>query len=96
MVIGTQWRRVTLISHSGHKDVMNYSLYWNFRVEENSQVNGCYFFPGQSWGVLRGPDVNLDFSTTTFVIPRNPVLNDPGKTASSESSSDSSETYQDA
>ena len=34
---------------------------------------GCYLFPGQSWGVLRGPDLHLDLTNATFVNPALPL-----------------------
>ena len=63
------WQRARLISHAGKKSLQHGSLYWNLSGVDDSWNMGCYLFQGQSWGVLRGPDLDIDFSNATFFYP---------------------------
>ena len=55
LVQGQYWCKVILDSHSGDQDEFQGSLYWNYSDPDGSNPTGSYLFPGQSWGVLRGP-----------------------------------------
>ena len=67
------WQRARLVSHAGKKSLRNGSLYWNISGIDDMWTMGCYLFPGQSWGVLRGPDLHLDLTNATFVNPALPL-----------------------
>ena len=71
LVQGQYWCKVILDSHSGDQDEFQGSLYWNYSDPDGSNPTGSYLFPGQSWGVLRGPwkDVT-DFSSVQIVLPQ--------------------------
>ena len=63
------WQRARLLSHAGKRSLKNGSLYWNISGIDDKWTMGCYLFPGQSWGVLRGPDKYMDLTNATFVNP---------------------------
>ena len=68
LVQGDSWSKVTLTSHSGHRDAQNHSLYWNYEALDGSHPEGGYLFPGQAWGVLRNEFVNVDLSSVKIVL----------------------------
>ena len=81
LVVGDNWVKVQLNSHSGTSDAYGGSLYWNYTSEDGSYQNGGYLLPGQSWGVLRGADRDIDLEETSIVLPaghasRNDLLMD--------------------
>ena len=64
------WEKVMLNSHTGRKRAKDGSFYWNYSSLDGSNPTGGYLYPGQSWGVLRGKDVGVDFSSVNIVIPQ--------------------------
>ena len=64
------WQRATLVSHAGKKSLKNGSLYWNLSGLDDNWTIGCYLLPGQSWGVLRGSDINLDLDSVRLICPK--------------------------
>ena len=70
LVHGDSWCKVILHSHTGVKDVLNGSLYWNYYLADGSHFTCGYLFPGESWGVLRGGDRYLDISQVNIVLPQ--------------------------
>ena len=69
LVQGDTWQKVILHSHSGVSDAQAGSLYWNYSLEDGSNLTGGYLFPGESWGVLRGEEKDLDISLAEIIIP---------------------------
>ena len=69
LVVGDNWLKVELNSHSGTSDAYGGSLYWNYTSEDGSYQNGGYLLPGQSWGVLRGADKDIDVAETSIILP---------------------------
>jgi hypothetical protein len=69
LVQGDAWCKVVLSSHSGHKDVKDQSLYWNYAALDGSKTTGSYLFPGDSWGVLRDDDAQVDLSQVDIELP---------------------------
>ena len=67
--------RYCFSSHSGLKDAKDHSLYWNYAALDGSNPTGSYLFPGESWGVLREEDAQVDLSTVNIVLPGQPVVN---------------------
>ena len=63
------WNKARLVSHTGTRDLSNHSLYWNFDDVDGKWQDGGYLFPGQSWGVLRGADADVDISLANIVVP---------------------------
>ena len=63
------WCRAILRSHSGHRDVKNGSLYWNYSDPDNKDLRGSYLFPGESWAVLRDSNLNVDLVNTSIILP---------------------------
>ena len=82
LVQGDSWCKVVLISHSGHKDALQDSLYWNYSALDGSNPTGSYLFPGQAWGVLRGDLSHVDLSVMDIIMP-------PTTTVAAEASVDS-------
>ena len=77
------WCKVILHSHTGRRDAMNHSLYWNYSALDGSRPAGGYLFPGQAWGVLRNELVDLDLSKVDIILPdENP--NNPAITTNAE------------
>ena len=79
LVQGDAWCKVVLSSHSGYRDVKDQSLYWNYAALDGSNTTGSYLFPGESWGVLRDEDAQVDLSQVDIELPGQlavePVLN---------------------
>jgi hypothetical protein len=79
LVQGDAWCKVVLSSHSGHRDVKDQSLYWNYAALDGSNTTGSYLFPGDSWGVLRDDDAQVDLSQVDIELPGHcdvePVVN---------------------
>ena len=70
------WQRSQLSSHAGKRSLKNGSLYWNLTGLDENWTVGCRLFPGQSWGVLRQEDANLDLDNVMFVVPETPENNE--------------------
>ena len=64
------WQRAQLCSHAGKKTLKNGSLYWNLSGLDEKWNIGCYLFPGQSWGILKGEEINADLNSVIFKGPR--------------------------
>ena len=64
------WCKVLLKLHTGHKRARNSSFYWNYCTLDGSNPTGGYLFPGESWGVLRGRDIETDLTAVDIVLPR--------------------------
>ena len=64
------WQRALICSHAGKKTLKNGSLYWNLSGLDEEWKMGCYLFPGQSWGILKGEEINADLNSVIFKGPR--------------------------
>ena len=69
------WEKVTLTNRYGGEEYYKSGSYkWSFTALDKSNPRRGYFFPTTShntfrWGVLRGPDVEQDFSKCNFLYP---------------------------
>ena len=50
LVYNDVWCKAILQSNTGRKRVKNKSLYWNYKLIDDSIETGGYLFPGQAWG----------------------------------------------
>ena len=48
----------------------NHSLYWTYSNLDGSDTRSGYLLPVESWGVLRGNDLNIDVSTAQISFPQ--------------------------
>ena len=62
------WVKAILHKYAGWPK--NHSLYWTYSNLDGSESRSGYLFPGESWGVLRGDDLDVDVSTAKIVLPQ--------------------------
>ena len=62
------WRKAWLISKNT-RWYRNSSFWWNIDYCDDSQSVGTYLFPGKLWGVLRGPDLDLQLKQVIITLP---------------------------
>ena len=71
------WIKVLLTGHSGHKHFLRDSLYWNILDGSTGQTFGAYLHQDELWGVLRGPERDIELSSTILLTPDQVVVYTP-------------------
>ena len=64
------WSKAVLLHHAPKsKHFSNGSLLWTYSDLNGKNKRSSYLFPGESWGVLRGEDLDIDVASTEFILP---------------------------
>ena len=67
------WQKARLDSHAGKRSLKDGSLYWIISGIDEDWKRGCHLFLGESWGVLRGSDLDIDLGNITIVNTNLPM-----------------------